>query len=193
MSREARSRACSRRKRSSSSGTMAVLRMRYLGDPILRREAEAVEAVDDELRTLARDMFDTMYDEDGVGLAGPQIGVSRRIIVVDPREEGADPLALINPTIIRESDEEDRLEEGCLSIPGLKELVDRRLAVTVEALDLDGNTVTIEASGLLSRIIQHEIDHLDGVLFLDRVSPLKRKMLLKKWEKVKAEAAKAGA
>ena len=172
---------------------MAVLRMRYLGDPVLRVEAEEIDAVDDELRTLARDMFDTMYDEDGVGLAGPQIGVTRRIIVVDPREQGMEPLALINPAILSESAEEDRAEEGCLSIPGLRELVDRSVSVVVEALDLDGKPVRIEADGLLARILQHEIDHLDGVLFLDRLSPLKRKMLLKKWEKMQAEAPRAGA
>jgi peptide deformylase len=172
---------------------MAVLRMRYLGDPVLRVEAEEIEGVDDDLRALARDMFDTMYGEDGVGLAGPQVGVSRRIIVVDPREQGVEPIALINPRIASAAEETDRAEEGCLSIPGLRELVDRSVSVVVEALDLEGEPVRIEAQGLLARILQHEVDHLDGILFLDRVSPLKRKMLLKKWEKVKAEAAQAGA
>lgn len=170
---------------------MAVLRMRYLGDPVLRVRAEEIEHVDDELRALARDMLDTMYDEDGVGLAGPQVGVSRRIIVVDPREEGVEPMALVNPRILSAADEMDRAEEGCLSIPGLRELVDRSIAVEVAALDLEGQPVAFEAEGLLARILQHEIDHLDGILFLDRVSPLKRKMLLKKWDKVKAEAAQA--
>ena len=167
--------------------------MRYLGDPVLRVKAEEIDAVDDELRALARDMFDTMYDEDGVGLAGPQVGVGRRIIVVDPREEGAEPVALINPRLVEAAEETDRAEEGCLSIPGLRELVDRAVTVVVDALDLQGEPVRIEAEGLLARILQHEIDHLDGILFLDRVSPLKRKMLLKKWEKVKAESVKAGA
>ena len=166
--------------------------MRYLGDPILRARAVEIDAVDDELRALARDMIDTMYDEDGVGLAGPQVGVGRRIIVVDPREEGSQTLVLINPRILAADEETDRMEEGCLSIPGLRELVDRSVRVTVEAMDLEGATVTIEAEELLARILQHEIDHLDGILFLDRVSPLKRKMLLKKWEKMKAEAAGAG-
>lgn len=170
---------------------MAVLRMRYLGDPVLRSKAAEIDAVDDDLRALARDMIDTMYDEDGVGLAGPQVGVSRRIIVVDPREEGSQAMALVNPRILTVDEETDRLEEGCLSIPGLRELVDRSVRVTVEALDLDGEPLTIEAEGLLARILQHEIDHLDGILFLDRVSPLKRKMLLKKWEKMKAEVAGA--
>ncbi|HUG40609.1 MAG TPA: peptide deformylase [Longimicrobiales bacterium] len=172
---------------------MAVLRMRYLGDPVLRVRAEEIEAVDDELRALARDMLDTMYAEEGVGLAGPQVGVSRRIIVVDPREEGSEPRTLINPRILNASAEEEREEEGCLSLPGLRELVDRSITVVMEALDLDGRTVRIEADGLLARILQHEVDHLDGILFLDRVSPLKRRMLLKKWEKAKAEAAQAGA
>lgn len=172
---------------------MAVLRMRYLGDPVLRVEAEEIDTIDDELRALARDMFDTMYAEEGVGLAGPQVGVGRRIIVVDPREDGIEPRALINPEIVAETEEMERAEEGCLSIPGLRELVDRCAGVVVEAVDLDGEPVRLEADGLLARILQHEIDHLDGILFLDRLSPLKRKMLLKKWEKAQAEAPKAGA
>lgn len=170
-----------------------MLPMRYLGDPVLRVKAEEIEAVDEALRRLARDMFDTMYAEDGVGLAGPQVGTERRIIVLDPREQGIEPMALINPRIVAAADETDRAEEGCLSIPGLRELVDRSVAVTVEAADLEGEPVHIEAEGLLARILQHEIDHLDGILFLDRVSPLKRKMLLKKWEKLKAESAGAEA
>ena len=167
--------------------------MRYLGDPMLRTKAKEIEAADEELRRLARDMFDTMYAEDGVGLAGPQIGVGRRIIVVDPREQDIQPMALLNPRILSAAEETDRAEEGCLSMPGLRELVDRSVDVVVEAMNVDGETVTIEAEGLLARILQHEVDHLDGILFLDRVSPLKRKMLLKKWEKLKAEAAQAGA
>lgn len=170
-----------------------MLRMRYLGDPVLRAVAEEIDTIDDELRALARNMFDTMYAEDGVGLAGPQVGVGRRIIVVDPREEGVEPLALVNPEIVSETEEMDRAEEGCLSIPGLRELVDRCAAVVVEATALSGEAVRLEAEGLLARILQHEIDHLDGILFLDRLSPLKRKMLLKKWEKMKDEAPKAGA
>jgi peptide deformylase len=172
---------------------MAVLPIRYLGDPVLRAKAKAIDAVDDDLRRLARDMFDTMYEEDGVGLAGPQVGVGRRIIVVDPREHDIEPMALVNPRILTAAEETERAEEGCLSIPGLRELVDRSIRVVVEALDLKGETVHIEAAGLLARVLQHEIDHLDGILFLDRVSPLKRKMLLKKWEKLKLEAARAGA
>lgn len=168
---------------------MAVLDMRYLGDPVLREPASEIDTPDDELRQLARDMFDTMYAEEGVGLAGPQVGVGRRIIVVDSREEGQEPMVLLNPRLVESAPETDRQEEGCLSIPGVRELVDRSVAVTVEAMDLDGKTFRMEAEGLLARVLQHEIDHLDGVLFFDRISPLKRKMLLKKWEKVRPPEA----
>lgn len=166
---------------------MALLEIRLLGDPVLREEAVPVDAVDEELRALARDMFDTMYDAEGVGLAANQVGIRKRLIVVDPHEEGVQPRALVNPRVVAEGAETERAEEGCLSIPGLREVVERTAEVTVEALDLDGEPVRIEASGLHARVLLHEIDHLDGVLFLDRVSPLKRKMLLKKWQKVKAE------
>jgi peptide deformylase len=131
-------------------------------------------------------MFDTMYAEEGVGLAAPQVGVGQRVIVVDDHEDDSQPLALINPEIVEFSDDLDRAEEGCLSIPGLREIVERPFAVTVRALDRDGVPMEIEAEGLLARILQHEVDHLDGILFLDRVSPLKRKMLLARWQKVRS-------
>ena len=166
---------------------MAVLDIKLMGDPILREECEEIPEVDDELRRLASDMFDTMYDADGVGLAAPQVGVTRRLIVVDPREEGVTPRALVNPRVLEASEETDRAEEGCLSIPGLREVVERKAEVVVEAENLDGETIRIEADGLHARVLLHEIDHLDGVLFLDRVSPLKRKMLMKKWKKLRAE------
>ena len=166
---------------------MASLEIRLMGDPVLRQEAAPIEAVDDDLRTLARDMFDTMYDADGVGLAANQVGITRRIIVVDPREDGIKPRALINPRVVSTGDETEKAEEGCLSIPGVREIVERKASVVVEAMDLDGETITLEAEGLHARVLLHEIDHLDGVLFPDRVSPLKRRMLLKKWQKVKAE------
>jgi peptide deformylase len=163
---------------------MAGRELRYLGDPVLRRKAAPVTELTAELSLLIRDMFDTMYEEDGVGLAAPQVGDARRVIVVDPREPDVPPFALINPVIVEFSDETERGEEGCLSIPGLREVVERSIAVRVEALDRDGAPVTIEAAGLLARILQHEVDHLDGILFLDRVSPLKRKMLLSRWQKL---------
>lgn len=172
---------------------MALLEIRMMGDPILRQAAEDVAEVDDEVRGLVRDMFDTMYDADGVGLAAPQVGLLWRVIVVDPREEGVEPLALVNPRVVASGDETDRAEEGCLSIPGVRDVVERPTTATVEALDLDGEPVRLAAEGLLARVLQHEVDHLDGVLFPDRLTPLKRKMLLKKWEKVKPTAEGAGA
>ncbi len=164
--------------------------MRFLGDPVLRAKADPVPSMSDEIRTLIRDMFETMYAEDGVGLAAPQVGIARRVIVVDPRDDAVAPFALVNPEISSASQETERGEEGCLSLPGLKELVDRSRSVTVTGLNEAGEPVTIAAEGLLARILQHEVDHIDGILFIDRVSPLKRKMLLKRWEKVKPEAAR---
>lgn len=161
------------------------LEMRFLGDPILRTKAEPVADITAEVRTLITDMFETMYAEDGVGLAAPQVGIAQRVIVVDPRDESVEPFALVNPQIQRASDDTEKGEEGCLSLPGLKEMVERPTTVTVTGLSDAGDPVTIEAEGLLARILQHEIDHVDGILFIDRVSPLKRKMLLKRWEKVK--------
>jgi len=166
---------------------MAVRKLRFMGDPVLRQKAAPVEQITDEMRTLIRDMFDTMYAEEGVGLAAPQVGVTDRIIVVDPRDEEIEPFALINPEVVHFGDDLVRDEEGCLSIPCRKEIVERPESVRVEALNPDGERIEIEAEGLLARILQHEVDHLDGILFLDRVSALKRKMLLNRWQKVKPE------
>ena len=174
---------------------MAIREIRLLGDDVLRTPAAEVETFDDELRALVRDMFATMYHAEGIGLAAPQVGVSRRVFVVDvPVKEGEPrgPLAFVNPRIVEVSDDLDRAPEGCLSIPGLEEVVERPARVVVEALDPEGEPIRIEGDELFGRALQHEIDHLDGVLFLDRVSPLKRKMLMKKWRKsrqdVEAEA-----
>jgi peptide deformylase len=162
---------------------MAALPLRLLGDPVLRQRAREAVRVDDALRSLIADMFDTMYAEEGVGLAAPQVGISTRVIVVDPRDEEVQPFALVNPVIVESSAEQDRAEEGCLSIPGLHEIVKRSARVVIEGLDRDGQPVRFEAGGLLARILQHEVDHLDGILFIDRVSPLKRKLLMQKWRK----------
>ena len=165
---------------------------------MLRREADEVTVFDDELKTLVRDMFETMYRADGIGLAAPQIGISQRIIVVDLRrpdeEEGDEPerVALINPVVTEHSRETYKQSEGCLSIPGLEEVVERPVWVRVEGQDVDGNDVVIEAEDLFGRALQHEIDHIDGILFVDRVSALKRRMLLKKWKKLEAERAEEG-
>ncbi len=170
---------------------MAVREIRIFGDPVLRERADTVETVDADVRTLIRDMFDTMYESDGVGLAAPQVGVLHRVIVVDPRDPDVEPLALVNPEIVQASEETERGEEGCLSIPGLRDVVERPATAVIRGLDVDGNEVVVEADQLFARVLLHEIDHLNGVLFLDRVSPLKRKLLLKKWQKLRAEEAAA--
>ena len=176
---------------------MAIREILFLGDPVLREEAEQVASFDDDLRALVRDMFETMYHAEGIGLAAPQIGVSSRVIVLDLRRQDEDdePMALVNPRMVWASDETAKQPEGCLSIPTLEEVVERPARVHVEALDPEGKPLSIEASELLARALQHEIDHLDGILFLDRVSALKRRMLLKKWRKIEEEerAKAAGA
>lgn len=169
---------------------MAIREIRILGDPVLREPADAVEELGEDTRVLVRDMLETMYLAEGVGLAAPQVGVSQRVIVVDVRaadEDGVGAVALINPRVVEAGRIKDRAPEGCLSIPGMEEVVERPESVTVEGLDPDGELVTLKVSGLLSRALQHEIDHLDGILFIDRVSPLKRKLLLRRWQKSRAE------
>jgi peptide deformylase len=172
---------------------MAIREIVLLGVPVLREVAEEVDAFDDQLRALVRDMFETMYHAEGIGLAAPQIGVSSRVIVIDLGREdeddgdGDEPIALVNPQLTWLSDDLKKQSEGCLSIPGLEEVVERSAEVRAEGQDTRGDPVSFEADDLLARALQHEIDHLDGVLFLDRVSPLKRRMLLKKWNKIEAE------
>jgi peptide deformylase len=158
-------------------------------DPVLRQEAEEVEEFDGDLEALVRDMYETMYHADGIGLAAPQIGVSKRVLVVDLRREDEPEakVALVNPRVTWVSGEREKESEGCLSIPGIEELVERPREVKVEGRDPAGQAVVIEADELFSRALQHEIDHLDGVLFLDRVSPLKRRMAMKKWKKLREE------
>ncbi len=168
---------------------MAVLRIEQLGAEVLRRRADDVAEVDDKLRMLVEDMFETMYDAEGIGLAGPQVGIARRVIVVDVHEPASQPIALINPRIVESGSDHDKADEGCLSIPGLAAAVSRPERVVVEGLDAGGHPVRIEADGLLARCLQHEIDHLDGVLFIDHLSPLKRNMLLKRWTKNNRDSA----
>ena len=168
---------------------MAVHEIVVMGDPVLRTEASDVTSFDDDLKSLLRDLWETMYHAEGIGLAAPQIGVSRRAIVIDLRsEENPEArVALINPRVVWSSAETEKATEGCLSIPGLEEVVHRSVAVRVEAVDPDGDPIELEADELFARALQHEIDHLDGVLFVDRVSALKRRMLIKKWKKLQAE------
>ena len=156
--------------------------IRQYGDPVLRKPCARVEVVDEEVRHLIEDLQHTMYDADGIGLAAPQVGVSIRVFVYDVRDSDVSPGVLVNPEIV-ESEGTVREEEGCLSLPGLAEIVERSESILVRGLDAAGQPIEIRAEGLLSRCIQHEADHLDGVLFFDRVSPLKRKMLLRKWQK----------
>jgi peptide deformylase len=162
---------------------MALLNIQTLGAEVLRRPADAVDGPDLELDRLVDDMFETMYDSSGIGLAAPQVGVSKRVIVVDVNEPGTRPFALLNPRVTWSSDHPDKAEEGCLSIPGVSGIVERPYAVVVEGLDRAGKPVRIEAEAMLARCLQHEIDHLDGVLFIDRMSPLKRNMVLRKYRK----------
>lgn len=169
---------------------MAIRQIRHLGDEVLRVPGEAVSEFDDNLRALVKDMFATMYHAEGIGLAAPQIGLSLRVCVLDVQDdEGSDAgrFALVNPEILRTSRQTDKSTEGCLSIPGLEEFVTRPARVTVRATGPSGEPIEVEADGLLARALQHELDHLDGILFIDRVSPLKRRMLLKKWKKSQEE------
>jgi peptide deformylase len=156
-----------------------MLKLRYYGDPILTRRTTPVEVVDDEVRALAAEMFKVMAAARGVGLAANQVGVPRRVLVMDPsggREKGA-AFALINPRITSRTGAFTD-EEGCLSFPGLRLELKRSLDIRAEGLDLDGNRVAVEASGLVARVFQHELDHLEGLLLIDRVSPEKRAELL---------------
>lgn len=169
---------------------MAIRQIHFLGNEVLRVPGEAISEFDDKLRALVNDMFETMYHAEGIGLAAPQIGISLRLCVLDVQDdEGSDAgrLALVNPEVVRASRQTDKATEGCLSIPGLEEFVTRPARVTVRATDPTGEPIEVEADGLLARALQHELDHLDGLLFIDRVSPLKRRMLLKKWKKIQEE------
>lgn len=162
---------------------MALRTIELWGSEVLRKKAVEVENFGEEMQTLIDDMFETMYKAEGVGLAAPQIGVSQRVIVVDVQDEGSEPFAMINPRLIDVGPEREKGEEGCLSIPGLSAMVERATRVVVEGLDRNGEPVRITGEGLLGRCLQHEIDHLDGVLFVDHVSPLQRNMLARKWKK----------
>lgn len=169
---------------------MAVREIVLMGDPVLREEALEVTNFNRDLRSLVRDLYESMYHAEGVGLAAPQIGISKRVIVIDLRKDDEPDvrLALINPRVVWHSDERHKSAEGCLSIPGLEEVVERASDVHVEGVDPDGRSIRVEAQDLFARALQHEIDHLDGILFVDRVSGLKRRVLMKKWKKLQAEA-----
>ncbi len=161
---------------------MALLNILYLPDERLRKMSTPVEEIDDALQTLIDDMFETMYAANGVGLAAPQIGVNIRLSVVDVSSERNQPQVFINPEILK-TEGKDKFQEGCLSVPGALETVERAKKVTVKALDRHGVPFEMTCDGLLAECIQHEIDHLNGKLFIDLLSPIKRERARKDLEK----------
>ena len=158
---------------------MSLLQLHLLGSPVLRQHSDVVPSVDDDVRRLIADMFETMDAAKGIGLAANQVGVARRVAVVDVDD---DRFVMVNPRIV-ETEGRSSAEEGCLSIPDIYADVTRPDRVVVEALDAEGQTYRKEAVGLKARAIQHEIDHLDGILFLDHLSLVRRQMLLAKWRR----------
>lgn len=164
---------------------MTIKPLIILPDPLLRQASKPIERIDIETQRLADDMLETMYDAPGIGLAAIQIGVARRMLVIDLSREGEDrqPQIFINPEIVTSSDDRSVYEEGCLSIPDYYAEVERPARVTVKHLDRDGKELLTEADGLLATCVQHEIDHLNGVLFIDYISRLKREMVIKKFTK----------
>ena len=162
--------------------------IRLLGDPILRRRTTPVERFDEELAGFLDDLVETMYGAEGVGLAAPQVGDPRRVTVIDVSEErdGTQVLELVNPSILR-SEGAIPSEEGCLSIPGLVETIERAAEVEVEYQDRHGERRAIAGTELLSRALQHEIDHLEGILFIDYLGPLKRRMVVREWRRAMRE------
>lgn len=159
---------------------MALLPILNFPDPRLRTKAKPVEVVDDQIRTLAADMLETMYAAPGIGLAASQVDRHIQLIVIDLSEEKNQPLVFINPKITPLTQDTQPYEEGCLSVPQVFDKVERSAQVKIEALDLDGKPFTLEADGLLAVCIQHEMDHLDGKLFVDYLSPLKRQRIREK-------------
>ncbi len=161
---------------------MAILKVIYMPDERLRRVSSKIEVFDDKLQTLIDDMFDTMYHTRGVGLAAPQVGINIRLSVIDTSGDKSNQLVLINPEIIASEGTED-FQEGCLSVPGISDTVTRAKTVTMKALDRNGNPFEMTESGLLGECFQHEIDHLNGKLYIDLLSPLKRNLARKRFEK----------
>ncbi len=170
---------------------MPLLNILEFPDPRLRTKAAAVETVDDSIRTLIDDMLETMYDAPGIGLAATQINVHKRVVVIDLSEEKNDPLVLINPEYEILDDEREKSDEGCLSVPGYYESVERATHIRLKALDRNGEPYELEAKDLLAVCIQHELDHLNGKLFVDYISSLKRNRIRSKLEKLHKQAAHA--
>jgi peptide deformylase len=167
---------------------MALLQILHYPDPRLHNRAAAVENVDDEVRKLIDDMLETMYAAPGIGLAAPQVNVPRRVITIDLSEDRSDPLCLINPELVDQRGVVE-LEEGCLSVPGVYEMVPRAQWIRARALNRDGESFEFEAEDLLAVCVQHEMDHLEGRLFVDYLSQLKRQRIRKKAKKLDKKAA----
>jgi peptide deformylase len=170
---------------------MAIREIKIVPDPVLKQKCAPVEEVNDSVRRLMDDMLETMYDAPGIGLAAPQVGISKRIVVIDiaDKDEDPAPMRLVNPDIVWVSDEVTTAQEGCLSVPEQYADVTRPSRVKITYLDADGTRCELEADGMLATCIQHEIDHLDGVLFTDHLSTLKRNMIMRKvakWKKGRA-------
>ena len=161
---------------------MAKLEVLHFPDPRLRKKALPVKSVNEGVKTLAADMLETMYAENGIGLAATQVNVQKRVVVIDLSEQHNEPMCLINPEIISKEGTE-KMQEGCLSVPGYYDYVERAEKIRYRYLDLDGNPAEADTDGLLAVCIQHEIDHLNGRLFIDYLSPLKRQRLRKKIDK----------
>ncbi|WP_313056497.1 peptide deformylase [Stutzerimonas nitrititolerans] len=168
---------------------MAILNILEFPDTRLRTIAKPVDVVDDDIRQLIDDMFETMYDAPGIGLAATQVNVHKRVVVMDLSEDKSEPRVFINPEFEFLTDEMDQYQEGCLSVPGFYENVDRPQKVKVKALDRDGQPFELIAEGLLAVCIQHECDHLNGKLFVDYLSNLKRDRIKKKLEKIHRQQA----
>jgi len=157
------------------------------GDPVLKKSAEKVEVIDDEIKTILSDMAETMYEAPGVGLAAPQIGIAKRLVVIDV--DGV-LRKIVNPAILEFSQETENSEEGCLSVPGVYEKVKRAKKITVKYKNENGEEIVEEAEGLLARAFQHELDHLDGVLFVERLSPIGKKLASQKLMRLKKDTLK---
>lgn len=168
---------------------MAIHKIVYLPEPCLRKPSATIDQIDEAMQQLIDDMFETMYDARGVGLAAPQIGINIRLAVIDITPDKSKHYVLINPEILESRGEED-YDEGCLSVPSAYDTVKRASWVKMKALDRHGKEYTLEAEGLLCEAIQHEIDHLNGKLFIDLLSPMKRERARKKLEKYKRDHAR---
>jgi len=170
---------------------MALLPILHYPDPRLHKKAKPVAVVDDRIRQLVRDMADTMYEAPGVGLAATQVDVHERVVVIDVSEAGNELRVLINPEITWKSDERQTYEEGCLSVPGIYDEVERAARIRYRALDIDGKPYEAEADGLLAVCVQHELDHLDGKVFVEYLSNLKQNRIKTKLKKAEREALRA--